>query len=210
MLQLPAVSTPIGWSPHGTWSSLRHAHPCPQVFPPANPQIISQLSTTDVIIYGMGSLYTSICPTLILRGMGEAISAASAPKVLILNGFHDRETGGCWSDAREMSASDIVQAVCTALNRTYTHSSRGARLQNSPGDYVTALIVPKQPGVGAIDVDTKQLKAMGIQRLQEVETRLDSKGRALYEPEQLVKGIEEIVLAHAEESRHGRIPAGGQ
>jgi 2-phospho-L-lactate transferase/gluconeogenesis factor (CofD/UPF0052 family) len=29
----------------------------------------------DAVVYGMGSLYTSICPTLILEGVGEAIAA---------------------------------------------------------------------------------------------------------------------------------------
>lgn len=70
---------------------------------------MSQLGGADVIVYGMGSLYTSICPTLILNGVGEAIAGSGAAKVLVLNGFHDRETGGCQSDPRSMSASDIVQ-----------------------------------------------------------------------------------------------------
>jgi len=33
------------------------------------------------LIYGMGSLYTSIVPSLILEGVGEAIAARSGPKV---------------------------------------------------------------------------------------------------------------------------------
>ena len=35
----------------------------------------SQLEKSSCIVYGMGSLYTSLCPSLILNGVGERISA---------------------------------------------------------------------------------------------------------------------------------------
>jgi 2-phospho-L-lactate transferase/gluconeogenesis factor (CofD/UPF0052 family) len=167
-----------------------------EVFPMANQQALQRIGTADVITYGIGSLYTSVCPTLILRGMGEAIAASGAPKVLILNGFHDRETGACESDARGMSASDIVHAVCTALNRTFTHSSRGARLHFSPAQYVTAVIVPRSQGKDAITVDEQQLRDMGIRVVYRAEVQQDERGRALYRPEALVEGIQDIVTRH--------------
>ena len=52
----------------------------------------------------MGSLYTSIVPSLILQGVGKCIAQRQCPKVLMLNGGLDRETGG-------MTAADIVRAV---------------------------------------------------------------------------------------------------
>ena len=33
---------------------------------PANPSVLEQLASADAVIYGIGSLYTSICPSLIL------------------------------------------------------------------------------------------------------------------------------------------------
>jgi hypothetical protein len=48
----------------------------------------------------------------VLQGVGEALSSRSCPKILILNGTHDRETAG-------MSASDFVCAICDALNRKH-------------------------------------------------------------------------------------------
>ncbi|GLT80079.1 hypothetical protein SLA2020_515380 [Shorea laevis] len=60
----------------------------------------------------MGSLFTSVCPSLVLLGIGEIISSRSCPKVLLLNGTHDRATGG-------FSASCFVTAIADALNRTY-------------------------------------------------------------------------------------------
>ena len=36
-----------------------------QVFPTANSAVLDQLNTVDCIIYAMGSLFTSICPSLV-------------------------------------------------------------------------------------------------------------------------------------------------
>lgn len=37
--------------------------------------VVQAIQGCDAVVYGMGSLYTSICPTLILEGVGEAIAA---------------------------------------------------------------------------------------------------------------------------------------
>ena len=56
-------------------------------------------------IYGMGSLYTSIIPSLILAGTGKAIRTSKAKqKVLLLNSSQDRETNG-------LNAIDYVLAI---------------------------------------------------------------------------------------------------
>ncbi|XP_052291432.1 uncharacterized protein YNL011C isoform X3 [Citrus sinensis] len=82
------------------------------VFPTANSAVLDQLNAVDCIIYAMGSLFTSICPSLVLLGIGEIISSRSCPKVLLLNGSEDRETSG-------FSASCFVTAITDALNRAY-------------------------------------------------------------------------------------------
>ncbi|XP_016900950.2 uncharacterized protein YNL011C isoform X3 [Cucumis melo] len=56
-----------------------------EVFPPVNPAVLNQLNEVDCIVYAMGSLFTSICPSLVLLGIGEIISSRSCPKVLLLN-----------------------------------------------------------------------------------------------------------------------------
>ncbi|CAL5347051.1 unnamed protein product [Camellia sinensis] len=48
----------------------------------------------------------------VLLGIGEIIASRSCPKVLLLNGIHDRETSG-------FSAACFVTAIADALNRTY-------------------------------------------------------------------------------------------
>ncbi|XP_010052209.3 uncharacterized protein YNL011C isoform X2 [Eucalyptus grandis] len=87
-----------------------------EVYPSANPAVLDQLRTVDCIVYAMGSLFTSVCPSLVLLGIGEIISSQACPKVLLLNGSHDRETSG-------FSASSFVTAITDALNRTYGNSN---------------------------------------------------------------------------------------
>jgi len=68
-----------------------------EIWPPANPKVTSTLlSSASAVIYSIGSLYTSIVPSLVLRGVGAALAESRTVrhKVLILNSSLDRETSG--------------------------------------------------------------------------------------------------------------------
>ena len=47
----------------------------------ANPRALAEIDKADAIVYGMGSLYTSVCPILCLDGMGEMIATREVLKV---------------------------------------------------------------------------------------------------------------------------------
>lgn len=93
----------------------------------------------------------------ILQGVGETIARRHVPKILLLNGSHDRETSVSLEHGGLMTAKDIVKAVSAALNRDYGRLS--LQLQHPTSAYVTALLVPKG---GAIDVNREDLAALGI------------------------------------------------
>jgi len=85
-----------------------------EILPPANPRAIQSIQQASVIIYSIGSLYTSIVPNLVLRGMGETMHKNNiAAKVLILNGCLDREVGSAKS-ARSFTAADFIDAIVKA------------------------------------------------------------------------------------------------
>lgn len=77
---------------------------------PVNRTVLKALKKSEGIIYGMGSLYTSIIPSLILDGVGRVIRESKFPKLLLLNASNDRETYG-------MNAVDFVIAIAKALMR---------------------------------------------------------------------------------------------
>ncbi|OMO65358.1 LPPG:FO 2-phospho-L-lactate transferase CofD/UPF0052 [Corchorus olitorius] len=152
-----------------------------EVFPTANPAVLDQLSNVDCIVYAMGSLFTSLCPSLVLLGIGEIISSRSCPKVLLLNGTHDRETSG-------FSASSFVTAITDALNRTYGDSHNC--LKNLPSQYINTLLVPKD---GEIPVDIQALSSQGIIDVVTVESIHEPKVGIIFDPESLINALGNVV-----------------
>lgn len=85
-----------------------------EILPPANPRAIQAIQDASGIIYSIGSLYTSIVPNLVLRGIGDAIRRSSATsKVLVLNGCLDREVGP-ELNGKHFSAADFIDAIVKA------------------------------------------------------------------------------------------------
>ena len=79
---------------------------------PANPRVIDALNNSSYVVYSIGSLFTSLIPSLVLKDVGEAISSPLIrTKILILNGTTDRETGPSHSPFRAM---DFVAAIANA------------------------------------------------------------------------------------------------
>ncbi|XP_010413777.1 PREDICTED: uncharacterized protein YNL011C-like [Camelina sativa] len=153
-----------------------------EVFPPVNPTVLEQLRSVDCIVYAMGSLFTSICPSLVLLGVGEIISSRSCRKVLLLNGSQDRETSG-------FTASCFVTAIADALNRT--HGDPNIRLKNPPGYYINTLLVPKD---GEIVVDLKRLSEQGINDVRVLESVVDPKHGILFSPSALINTLASLVV----------------
>lgn len=152
-----------------------------EVYPSANPAVLDQLRTVDCIVYAMGSLFTSVCPSLVLLGIGEIISSQACPKVLLLNGSHDRETSG-------FSASSFVTAITDALNRTYGNSNNS--LENLPSQYINTLFVPKD---GAIPVDIEDLATQGISNVVVVDSIHDPKVGVVYDPKSLIQALANLM-----------------
>jgi uncharacterized cofD-like protein len=82
-------------------SHLPHAgSPIAQVFvepaqAPVNPEVARALLEADLIVIGPGSLYTSVLPNLLVRGLAEALLASPAHKVYVSNVATQRgETDG--------------------------------------------------------------------------------------------------------------------
>ncbi|KAI8339737.1 hypothetical protein BC941DRAFT_421282 [Chlamydoabsidia padenii] len=90
-----------------------------EIYPLPNPKVIGYLSERNTLVYSIGSLYTSILPCLILRGIGNAIANSTSLKykVLILNGTPDRETD-CYT------AVDFIGTITNALNESQLIDAR--------------------------------------------------------------------------------------
>ncbi|KAL2178054.1 uncharacterized protein P884DRAFT_258950 [Thermothelomyces heterothallicus CBS 202.75] len=136
-----------------------------EIAPTANPQVVDALARTDTVVYSIGSLYTSVIPSLVLRRVGQAIGNEPGirRKVLILNARIDRETG---PRADPMTARDFVAAIARACVE-----SRNPELVGHDeilSEYVTHLVYLDPDTVGpdvarcAPAVDEEELERLGI------------------------------------------------
>lgn len=126
--------------------------------PLPNPKALEAIDASEAVIYSIGSLYTSIIPSLILQGMGASISNEAGPrfKILILNGSLDRETGG-------FSASDFVAAIARAGEESSGHFLNDGEIVDAKlwSRYVTHLIYLE--GEGVPYVDKAELTGWGVE-----------------------------------------------
>ncbi|KAF5944518.1 hypothetical protein HYC85_018595 [Camellia sinensis] len=142
---------------------------------------------------------------LVLLGIGEIIASRSCPKVLLLNGTHDRETSG-------FSAACFVTAIADALNRTYgdphnclkNHVSRllvYVEDSNLPSQYINTLLVPKD---GQIPIVAESLAAQGIFRVITVDSVRDPNVGVVFEPKSLIQALgASRCQGHLEPKRQG-------
>ncbi|RYP48195.1 hypothetical protein DL769_011229 [Monosporascus sp. CRB-8-3] len=86
-----------------------------EIRPVPNPKVLAAIRGAGAVVYSIGSLYTSLMPSLILRGVGDAIAGVNGNgsggpkhKVLILNSSIDRETG---PSSDPYTAADFVRAI---------------------------------------------------------------------------------------------------
>jgi uncharacterized cofD-like protein len=80
------------------------AHPEPL------PQTLEAIASADIITLGPGSLFTSLIPNLLVRGIPEAIASSRAVRVFICNLMTEA------NESLNMTASDHIKAI-------YRHSS---------------------------------------------------------------------------------------
>jgi uncharacterized cofD-like protein len=84
---------------------------CTPANPPALPKAVKAIQEADYIIFGPGSLYTSIIPNLLVPEIVEAIAERKVPRIYVCNIMtQEGETQG-------YSVSDHVQAIDKACGR---------------------------------------------------------------------------------------------
>ncbi|KAJ5695900.1 hypothetical protein N7536_006312 [Penicillium majusculum] len=188
-----------------------------EIRPPANPRVLEAINDSQAIIYSIGSLYTSIIPAIVLRGVGKSIvSSPARHKILILNGSLDRETG---PPSAPFAASDFVEAIVSAGEESrgrgpIFHAQHQSQSQNPATtsvqenvqnyralpytNYVTHIL--HLDGPGTPHVDRERLAHMGIETLRLYGRKIMSKDGdketvvgMQYDPNALVQAIEVVL-----------------
>ncbi|KAJ5622702.1 LPPG:FO 2-phospho-L-lactate transferase CofD/UPF0052 [Penicillium herquei] len=199
-----------------------------EIRPPANPRVLEALNDAQAIIYSIGSLYTSIIPAIVLRGVGRSILASPARhKILILNGSLDRETG---PPSQAFSASDFVEAIARAGeesrgsrsvrsqlhsdSHTSTSATENNRSNSIPyNSYVTHIL--HLDGPGTPHVDRERLMEMGIETLRlygrKITTNADGQEVVIgmqYDSKALVQALEVVLGKKGDAMVRGGVGSG--
>ncbi|KAI1813603.1 UPF0052-domain-containing protein [Poronia punctata] len=151
-----------------------------EIFPLANPKLTDSLESAKAIIYSIGSLYTSLVPNLVLRGVGRAITASAARhKILILNSSIDRETGPA---DQPLTATEFVRAIVRAAA---TDGGGEAEVNR----YVTHLLYLE--GEGVPKVDKAELAGLGVECMRVYGRRVE--GMLCYDEAGLAGALEAVI-----------------
>ncbi|KAL8710033.1 MAG: hypothetical protein Q9220_005304 [cf. Caloplaca sp. 1 TL-2023] len=161
-----------------------------EMHPAPNPKAISAIRASDAVIYSIGSLYTSLAPSLVLRGVGDAIAnERGGPrfKILILNGSLDRETGG-------YAAVDFVRAVvgaCCESSSSFSSSEAGGSRplmmkKEVVTRYVTHVVHIDHPSAPV--VDRELLASWGVECVR-LYGRKGEEGKMLYDERALAQAL---------------------
>lgn len=158
-----------------------------EIWPVANPKVLAAVNSSRTVIYSIGSLYTSIVPSVVLRGVGAAIAAPGVRhRVLILNSKIDRETG---PSSDKMTARDFVAAIARAGAESWV-PERGWRDEGMLRRYVSHLVYLEGEGTPVVDVEA--LEGLGIVCVK-VGAKRGKKGEVRYDERELGRALEGII-----------------
>ncbi|EJL28950.1 YvcK family protein [Brevibacillus sp. BC25] len=115
-------------------------------------EALMAIADADAILIGPGSLYTSILPNLLVRGLFEAITRAQAPKIYICNVMtQPGETDG-------FSASRHVNVMYDHVDRPFLDTI----IVNSAELPTHVLDKYAEKGAAPVRCDLKQLRQIGL------------------------------------------------
>ncbi|KAF0381909.1 UPF0052-domain-containing protein [Gigaspora margarita] len=125
-----------------------------EIFPSVNSTVLNGLLTKSTLIYSIGSLYTSIMPCLILRGIGKEIAESTTLKykILTLNGSNDRETD-------KFTALDFITAIVDGCNSSLKFDGFWPK-EYPANKYITHLIYLDN---SLVKVGVPEIEKLGIE-----------------------------------------------
>lgn len=164
---------------------IRHISLIPQD-PAPLPEAVTAIHNADLIILGPGSLYTSILPNLLVKGIPEAICDSPAPKLYIANVMtQEGETEG-------FSVSDHIRVLLS-------HGKDGMFdmcLSNTSPVSRSVLDKYAEEGAAQLFADRENIEAMGI-RVYEAPLLLSGSSLARHNPRLTAKEIFRILSESA-------------
>ena len=155
--EVAPISSPIDCM----WTCLAINDPWPRVVQ-ASSSAMQLVNAADLIVYPMGSFYSSIVASLTPRGMGRCISANPCPKIFIPNLGHDPELLG---HSVGLQAEKLLEAL-------RMDNSANFKMESA----LNAILIDSKNGVYENGLDLDVLRQLPVKILDRTLVSADSQG----------------------------------
>lgn len=133
---------------------------CEPESPEATPEALQAIAEADMIVLGPGSLYTSIIPNLLVKGIPDAILQAKARKVYVCNVMTQK------GETTNYTVGDHVDALLQHAGLARGASSIPANrfIEGVMINVQKPVVDPKLP-IAPVDYDPERLRQLGVRPL---------------------------------------------
>jgi uncharacterized cofD-like protein len=156
----------------------------------ATKSAIEAINNAEVIIFGPGSLYTSVIPNLLVDGTSEAISKSKAIKIYICNVMTQH------GETDNYTTSDHIKAL---LNHTKIGSIDYV-IVNNVAPPQELLVRYEQQKAYPVKPDVENIRAMGVTAIED--NVIDAKDYVRHSSNRLAKVIMDIISIAKTEAQH--------
>ncbi|MHB9093300.1 MAG: gluconeogenesis factor YvcK family protein [Eubacteriales bacterium] len=145
------------------------------------PEALEAIAGADIIILGPGSLYTSIIPNLLIKGVADAISRASAATVYVCNIMTQP------GETEAYKASDHIRAI-------HQHAGSGlidyavVNVEDIPKSLVRKY---REDGAEPVRADVKEIERMNVHPVKR--NLVFESDVVRHDPEKLAESIMELI-----------------
>lgn len=146
------------------------------------PQTLDAIARADLITIGPGSLFTSLVPNLLVRGIPEAITASSAVKVFVCNLMTEA------NESLGLTAAGHIRAILAHAGRNIFDY---ALVNASPVSIETRAKYAKE-GAEQIIADVDAIEALGVKPI--LGDYLDESGVARHATDHVARDLMNILM----------------
>lgn len=158
-----------------------------RVFFEKNPQPVKEalnaIEEADLVVLGIGSLYTSIIPNLIIPEMRESLIKSKAKKVYVCNAMQQP------GETRGYTVSDHIKAINKHVNVEFLD------VVVTDSSEIPESVMEKYDleGAGRVEVDLKVLENMKIEILEQKLLEISNTGTVRHHPYRLAGAIYSLI-----------------
>lgn len=147
------------------------------------PRNLKAIEEADLLIFGMGSLYTSLLPNVLVKGVREAILRSKAKKIYIANAMEQPgETEG-YSVANHVEAIyEHLAASCLDTVLVDSHTIARKEMKRY-----------EEAGVSRVCIDKERLEKLGLEIVDRKMIEVDKQGMIRHHPYKLAAVIYSLI-----------------